>query len=152
MRVLVCGDRDWTDVVLVEEVLVLVGATLVIEGGDGEEWRDPPHGADACARYVAEGVTGQPSRRIDADWKRFGKPAGPLRNQKMLHEHPDIGLAFHDHIERSEGTKDMLARLQRARVPHLLITHHEDYQPALKALLRSISEPSTIRKPSLFGK
>lgn len=144
MRVLVCGDRDWTDVALVEEVLVLVGATLVIEGGQ--------RGADECGRYVAEGVTGQPSRRIDADWKRFGKPAGPLRNQKMLHEHPDIGLAFHDHIGRSKGTKDMLARLQRARVPHLLITHHEDYRPALSALLRSISEPSTIRNPSLFGK
>jgi hypothetical protein len=144
MRVLVCGDREWTDVALVEEVLVIVGATLVIEGGAS--------GADECARYVAEGVTGQPSRRIDADWKRFGKPAGPLRNQKMLHEHPDIGLAFHDHIERSKGTKDMLDRLRRARVPHLLITHHEDYRPTLKAVLRSISEPSKITKPSLFGK
>lgn len=152
MRVLVCGDRDWTDVVLVEEALVIVGATLVIEGGDGEEWRDPPHGADACARYVAEAVTGQRSRRIDADWDAFGKAAGPIRNTRMLKEKPDIGLGFHDEIAKSRGTKDMLAKLERAHIPNLLITHHEDYRPALSALLRSISEPSTITNPSLFGK
>jgi len=131
MRVLVCGDRDWTDEALVEEVLVVVGASLVIEGGQ--------RGADTCARNVAQTVTGQRSRRIDADWRKFGKPAGPIRNLRMINEeHPDIGLGFHDNINASRGTKDMLNKLGRASIPHLLITHHEDYRPALNALLQSL--------------
>jgi hypothetical protein len=131
MRILVCGDRDWTDYELIERWLRFYGATLIIEGGQGiivTSWKSglPTKivGADACARHVARSVTGLPSRRIDAEWGRFGLSAGPRRNQKMLDtEQPERVLGFHTQIERSKGTKDMLRRAKAAGIPTRLITH-----------------------------
>ena len=46
-----------------------------------------------------------------ADWKKYGRAAGPIRNLQMLDNgKPDICYAFHDCIEKSKGTKDMVNR------------------------------------------
>lgn len=117
MRVLVCGDRDWTDYELVVRVLVDVRPTVVIQGGC--------RGADACAELAAAML------RIDmltfsADWKTHGKAAGPIRNQRMLDEgKPDLVIAFHDDLGRSKGTNDMLSRAERANVPTRLVNHRQ---------------------------
>jgi hypothetical protein len=42
MRILVCGDREWTDEALVRQVLREQNPSLIIEGG--------ARGADTCAR------------------------------------------------------------------------------------------------------
>lgn len=46
-----------------------------------------------------------------ADWKAFGKGAGPIRNRKMYDaEKPELVIAFHSDItlSASKGTKDMV--------------------------------------------
>lgn len=48
-----------------------------------------------------------------ADWKKSGKAAGPLRNQRMLNERPDLGIGF----PGGRGTADMTRRLLAAKVP-----------------------------------
>jgi hypothetical protein len=53
-----------------------------------------------------------------ANWFKFGKAAGPKRNQEMLNkERPDFVLAFHNDIGNSRGTKDMVNRAHKARIP-----------------------------------
>lgn len=51
-----------------------------------------------------------------ADWKQYGKGAGPIRNQQMLdEENPTHYLGFI--LDNSSGSMDMLSRLVKARVP-----------------------------------
>jgi hypothetical protein len=67
-------------------------------------------GADSLAVRAAKHL-GFVFREYYADWYRFGKAAGPLRNQRMLDlEDPDLVVAFHEDIDSSKGTKDMVRR------------------------------------------
>jgi hypothetical protein len=60
-----------------------------------------------------------PVKRFRANWDRYGKSAGPRRNQKMLDEgKPDLVIAFPGGF----GTADMVARARTAGVPVTEIT------------------------------
>jgi hypothetical protein len=51
-------------------------------------------GADSLAYHYA-GSHGVPVEKFPADWKRYGKRAGMLRNMQMLTEgKPDLVIAF----------------------------------------------------------
>jgi hypothetical protein len=109
-RVLVCGDRRWSDRDVVERELKHHGATEVIHGG--------AKGADACADYVAHYILNLPVTPFRARWDEYGRSAGPIRNQLMLTEGmPDLVLAFHTNIMESKGTRDMVRRAEKAGVP-----------------------------------
>lgn len=117
-RVLVCGDRNWRDRLFLCEVLDtfhrLLHFECVIEG--------EAKGADSMARQWAERAR-VPVLSFPADWQTHGKAAGPIRNGRMLAEGmPTLVLAFHDDIEASKGTKDMVARARRANVPTFVLT------------------------------
>lgn len=108
MRVLVCGDRAWTAREMIREVLEQARPTLVIHGG--------ARGADTLAGEVAEEMD-LPVKVFPADWKRYGKAAGVLRNQQMLDEgQPDLVLAFHTDLTCSKGTLDMVRRAKAAGI------------------------------------
>ena len=50
-----------------------------------------------------------------ADWDKYHKAAGHIRNQQMLTEgKPTLVLAFHHDLARSKGTKDMVRRALKA--------------------------------------
>jgi hypothetical protein len=91
----------------------------VMEGG--------AKGADAAARAWAcrpfsPGVLIE-HFPFPADWDKYGKAAGPIRNQQMLDEgHPDMVIAFHDDLTNSKGTKDMVKRAKKAGVPVYLVS------------------------------
>lgn len=57
---------------------------------------------------------GIPVRECPADWDAHGEAAGPIRNQQMLDENPDIevGLVF----PGNSGTVDMTRRLRKAGI------------------------------------
>ena len=118
MRVLICGDRDWTDKESIRSNLSsLQDVEVVIEG--------EARGADSLGREVAEELD-IPVIKFPAQWDRFGKAAGYLRNTHMLrYGQPDIVLAFHDNLEESKGTKDMVLQAQKAGVPVRIINHKE---------------------------
>lgn len=113
MRVLVCGSRYLTEehgVAILERLERLPGEDhhLIWGGADG---------ADTLARHAA-GVLGWTSTEFPADWKRHGRTAGPLRNQRMLDEgRPDVVLAFHTEAGLGRGTADMVRRARAAGVP-----------------------------------
>lgn len=115
MRVLVCGDRNWTDYRLLSDTLdgFIGDISCIIEG----ECR----GADRMARDWALRA-GVRVLRFPAGWERYGKAAGVIRNQQMLEQgKPDLVVAFHNDIEHSRGTRDMVYRARIAGVKVMII-------------------------------
>ena len=115
MRLLVTGGRDYSDEATVTRVLnEIMPAVLIV--GDAR-------GADALAREWATATNierGEPVllHVFDADWDRYGKRAGPIRNQRMLDQgRPDLVLAF----PGGRGTEDMCRRAKAAGVPVLRV-------------------------------
>mgnify|MGYP001591945783 CR=1 FL=1 len=106
-RVLICGDRNWTDGVRILNVLHdHLPCEVVISG--------TARGADSLGEAAASTLE-IPVLRFPAEWEKYGRAAGPIRNQQMLTEgKPDIVLAFHDNIVKSKGTADMIKRAMRA--------------------------------------
>jgi len=90
-RVLVTGSRDWRD------SDVVAAAMLTAREGHGPS---PTLVSGACptgADRMAEGVAtflGWPIERHPADWRQYGKAAGPRRNAEMVALGADICLAF----------------------------------------------------------
>ncbi len=112
MRLLVCGDRNWSDRAYLNEILDAItklwSVDVVIEG-------EAP-GADTLSRQWAE-ARGIPVDPYPARWDSFGKAAGPIRNAKMLHEgKPDLVVAFHPDLSKSAGTANMVKQATRAGV------------------------------------
>lgn len=112
MRILVCGHREFDDWDLLCETLnVWLDRSLdeltIIEG--------EAKGADFLARVWAKHF-GIKYEAYPADWKTYGKRAGPIRNAQMLKEgKPDLVIAFL--AEGSIGTKDMINQSEKVGVP-----------------------------------
>jgi YspA, cpYpsA-related SLOG family len=122
VRVLICGDRNWTDYDLIVRTLEGLGASAplghtVIDG--------VARGADSLGNRAAMTLWPRINHmRFPADWRKFGKAAGPIRNRQMLATgRPDLVLAFHDDLEHSKGTADMVRIARQAGVPVRVVTH-----------------------------
>ena len=114
MKILICGDRDWDDYEKIYEVLQEFPAdTIVVHGGC--------RGADQIAAAICEelGMTPKEYPYI----KALGRAGGPARNTQMAQENPDIEvvIGFHNNIENSKGTKDMLFRAAPQYIPNAKI-------------------------------
>lgn len=115
MRLLVCGDRDWKDGEMIYTKIRIVMPDVVIEG--------EARGADTLARMAAERLN-IPFEPYPAYWQFYGRSAGPIRNSTMLTQgKPDLVYAFHDDIEHSIGTADMVAKAKRAGIPCEIFKH-----------------------------
>lgn len=63
-----------------------------------------------------------------ADWKKYGRAAGPIRNTEMLVKgKPDLVIAFHYNLDRSKGTKDMIQQSLNHGVDVIIID--QPYNP-----------------------
>jgi len=118
MKLLICGSREW---VLTEQIYSVLSSlppqTVIIHGG--------AKGADSITDDIAKSldfeVRAYPVSQ--EEWKKFGKAAGVLRNERMLNsEHPDKdgvlidkAFAFSTNYE-NRGTRDMVTRLWKAKV------------------------------------
>lgn len=107
LRVLVCGSRHWSNRDAIEVVLSeLPPETVIIEG--------EARGADSIARDVAKKL-GFAIEPYPADWQRYGRSAGHIRNKQMLVEgKPDLVLAFQE--DASRGTQNMINLARAAGV------------------------------------
>lgn len=116
MRLLICGDRNWTDRRPIYAVLRRCGVgDVVIQGG--------APGADSIAEQAAVAL-GLDNECYPAQWGRYGRGAGPIRNQQMLDEgEPDEVYAFHDNVADSKGTADMVRRAKAAGVSTYVVSH-----------------------------
>jgi hypothetical protein len=115
LKLLICGDRWWKDKELIKKYIEYFKPTVLIEG--------EARGADTLARMVAEEL-GIPVEKYPADWNTHGKKAGPIRNRQMLKEgKPDMVIGFHDDLENSKGTKDMLKISTKAGISVMHVSH-----------------------------
>lgn len=109
MKILVCGGRDYSDYNRVANALGSIHRKYpikrLIHGGC--------RGADSLAGEWAK-KNGVVEEVFLALWKRDGKAAGPIRNQRMLEKGaPDAAVAF----KGGRGTEDMVMRLKAAGIP-----------------------------------
>ena len=115
-RILICGSRDYANYQKIRDfVFSLPTGTVIIEG--------EARGADKMSAQAAEekGIPDERVLRFPADWTKYGRAAGFIRNRQMLCDgKPTHVAAFHDDIESSKGTQDMIAAAQREDVPVLL--------------------------------
>lgn len=113
MKVLVCGHREFDDWNLLCSTLGPYASldNTIIEG--------EAKGADFLARVWAK-WQGVPYEAYPADWKTYGKAAGPIRNKQMLTEgKPDLVVAFL--AKDSIGTKNMIDQARKAGVETVVI-------------------------------
>lgn len=120
MKILVCGGRDYDDWSKVREVLSDIcdkhsrfydphdnwlpsDITIITGGASGAD--------DLAATFAMVNWTGY--QEFKPDWKKHGRAAGPMRNQKMIDEgKPDLVVAF----PGGRGTADMVRRAQAAGI------------------------------------
>jgi len=126
---IVTGDRhaDWSAwCVVVDDALLAasvgVPQLVVIHGAAS--------GIDAIANRVVDTHRGMVDLPLPGQWTTHGKAAGPMRNDAMLkmlmifkeHGYDVQVMAFHDDLDGSKGTKDMVGRARRAGVPVSVFT------------------------------
>lgn len=113
MRVLVCGGCDFTDQKVVNYCLDRIHAetpiSLIIHGA--------ARGADTLGGQWAL-FQNIKIMTFPADWKRYGKSAGSIRNQQMLKEsNPELVVAF----PGGAGTAHMVSIARKANFAVLLV-------------------------------
>lgn len=123
MRVLICGDRNWTDVRRIGNFLIELtrANTPQYRGHDITIIHGAARGADTIAGVLAEWM-GLKVEAYPADWEQYKRAAGPIRNQQMLASGIDLCIAFHNYIENSKGTADMVHRCTLAGVETRVLT------------------------------
>jgi len=112
VRVIVCGSRRWRDRDMIADRLAELPATsTIVQGGAG--------GADRIASQEAQKL-GLRIEEHSAQWERYGKRAGYLRNKEMAELGADLVIAFWD--GRSEGTMHMVDLAEENGIDFELIT------------------------------
>ncbi len=114
-RVLICGSRTYKNArAIAKAIAQLPTGTVVIHGGAA--------GADSLADLYARqnGLTPEP---YPADWDKYGKGAGVVRNKQMLDEgQPTEVVAFVRDPSSSPGTANMVLQALARGVPVEVLT------------------------------
>lgn len=102
MRVIIAGPRDLYDYPLVEEIIKESGFSIleVVSGG--------ATGVDSMGEIYAM-KNDIPIKRFEADWDKYGKSAGPIRNQLMA-EYAEALIAVD---KQTPGTTDMIRKARK---------------------------------------
>lgn len=113
MRILVCGDREWKDRRRMESVLfdIFCEHDTLIFGCC--------RGADNMAYDILHAEYGNEINYAPypAEWNKYGKAAGHIRNKQMIDEgRPELVLAFHNNIDKSKGTLNMIKQANKAGI------------------------------------
>lgn len=116
MKVLVCGGRDYNNQIYLKKSLDAFhknnSITKLVSGG--------AKGADSLAYYWAKDNNIE-TAVYKADWNKYGKSAGPIRNIEMLDkENPDIVIAF----PGGRGTEHMIKVSKERKIN--VITYYEE--------------------------
>lgn len=110
-KVLVTGDRHGFSPWRVHRVLqdLRPDYEVLVHGG--------APGVDTQAGNIGEEL-GYEVRVHPADWERYGRAAGPIRNKHMLvMEMPDLVVAFHRDLAKSRGTANCVEQAKKMNIP-----------------------------------
>ena len=111
-RVMISGSRHWVDAAAIRRELLKLDTTrtIIVHGAC-------PTGADAIADRLAVQM-GFAVEPYPAEWKKYGRSAGPRRNQEMV-DISDRLIAFP--LPDSVGTVDAINRARQKGLPVLVI-------------------------------
>ena len=115
MKLIIAGSRDIKEATRIIDTMVLGEDILpfpeeVVNGGC---W-----GVDMAGVIWAKGCAVS-VKSFFPDWARYGKSAGPIRNEQMA-EHADALLAIWD--GESKGTFDMINKADKYGLEMLVVT------------------------------
>jgi hypothetical protein len=113
MRTIIAGSRSFNDWNKMKEVMQSIECGSVICGG--------ANGADLLGKMWAI-EHGVPVIDMPADWKKYGKSAGMIRNRDMANIADQL-VAFWDGI--SPGTRNMIDTMKRMGKPITVIIWKE---------------------------
>lgn len=106
-RIVVTGGREYADMDVVRHAFdsLLIGTSdTIVNGGC--------RGADELCRLIAV-ERGVNVETMKADWNRYGRSAGPIRNSQMIASKPDIVMAF----PGGRGTSNCVNLARDAKIP-----------------------------------
>jgi len=128
MRILVCGGRTFADAAFVDEVLsIALGEPPHRDMGAGSHPNDPRFRGAALLAVDWPKSHGAPGFASPSFWRRYGRSAGPRRNQRQLEKFkPDIVVA----LPGGDGTADMVERATRAGVATVVYQYAKPPQRA----------------------
>lgn len=103
MKVIIAGPRYVTDFAIVKQAVKQSGfdITQVVSGG--------ARGVDTLGELWAE-TNGVKFIRFPAEWNKYGKAAGPIRNKQMAEYVAPDGALVAVYDGSSRGTGDMIKR------------------------------------------
>lgn len=107
MKTIIAGSRDITDITLLAEAIAQSGFAIT------EVVCGMAKGADRIGIDWAT-EQGIPVKAFPADWTRYGRGAGPVRNREMA-EYADALIALWD--GKSRGTKHMINLAKQQGLP-----------------------------------
>lgn len=115
-RVMVTGSRTWTDDQAIKRGLVMASffvfaehrGAILVSGACAR-------GADRLAEHIASAHLGWTVEQHPANWDKFGKRAGILRNDEMLDSGVDLVVAFQ--AGRSKGTEHAINGARGRGIP-----------------------------------
>ena len=123
MKLIIAGGRDFTQGYIVYKVLYGLDNDIIDEVVCGDA-----KGADTLGAEWAY-LHSIPVKHFPADWDKYGKAAGYIRNAEMA-EYGDILIAFWD--GKSHGTMNMIKAMKLHKKPYIvynyegkLIEHNE---------------------------
>ena len=125
LRILVAGSRSFEDFETLSNVLTEFLAPFSKEKFSPVIISGTAKGADQLGEQY--GIKHNiPIRRFPADWKRYGRAAGMIRNNQMLDHICEKGcvgavVAFWD--GKSKGTAHTISEAKRREVEHLHINY-----------------------------
>jgi len=122
--ILCCGDRNWNNKKLIKKWLKKKKPDAIVEGGQrtfADKNYKEDYGADYQAGQVADEL-GIAHFTCHANWDFYKKAAGPIRNGWQIKFMPVTEvLAFHNDIDSSKGTKDMIRQAKKKGIKVTLI-------------------------------
>jgi hypothetical protein len=116
MKLIIAGTRTFNDIILIEKSLEhLVGEITEVVSGNAR-------GADKLGEAWAK-EHGIPVKIFEANWQKFGKTAGFIRNEHMA-KYGDSLVVFWD--GESKGTYNMIYQMRKLSKPVEIVFYDND--------------------------
>lgn len=126
--ILVCGSRNFYDYNLlkseldkyIDKILNYQNNNLIFDKNNITILHGGCSGADSLANKYAK-INNYKIIKIKAEWDKYGKAAGPIRNKKMLELNPNIVIAFSSESQLTTGTKNTIDQAKLLNIPYITI-------------------------------
>lgn len=109
MKVIIAGSRHMPKTDFYQLILGIINSGFNIT----EEVCGKAKGADTWGWLWAKSA-GIPTKEFPAEWDKYGKAAGPIRNKQMA-DYADALIVFI--YQNSRGSKNMLEQMQKLGKP-----------------------------------